>query len=599
MGREREPVRRGWAGGRARPGADDAARGAPRAARGDPRASCASTTLPPGSRACWPISTAAPRYGSRLVRAMSRSAQAGELRSVNPATLEPVGSVPASAPGEVAEAVVDARLAAERWAGSSFAERRALLGRVASALLDAADEIAATVTAETGKPLVESYTAELFVALDNLVWAASNAGRVLAQEPVRFGQPHLRHKRGVLLYEPLGVIGVISPWNFPFGIPLSQAAFAVAAGNAVVVKPSEVTPLSGAWVQRVFREAGAPKRLVQVVQGGAEAGEALVRAPGTAKVVFTGSAETGRRVASLAGERLRPVTLELGGKDPMLVFEDADLDRAVGGRALGQLLQLRPGVLGRRADLRGAAAPGAVRRGADPPRACAPDRSRRGARDRARAADLRAPARARRGAGLGRARSRRGAAARRRAPGHRPSGLVLRADDPDRRRSRGAGPARGDLRAGRHGLAVRGRGRGGAARERLELRPRRKRLDARPREGQTARAPAGCGLGLDERRLVLLRRGPGLVGRDEGIGLRAHTLEARPLRALAGQVRRPRPRALAGGVVVSVQRGRSWTASAGWRECSIARGWGRRFRRRGGTGAGSSRSDGGTFRADE
>ena len=269
------------------------------------------------------------------------------------------------------------------------------------------------------------------------------------------------------------------------------------------------------------------------------------------------------------------------------------------GRALGQLLQLRPGVLGRRADLRGAAAPGAVRRGADPPRACAPDRSRRGARDRARAADLRAPARARRRAGLGGARSRRGATARRRAPGHRPSGLVLRADDPDRRRSRGAGPARGDLRAGRHGLAVRGRGRGGAARERLEFRPRRERLDARPRKGEAARAPAGCGLGLDERRLVLLRRGPGLVGRDEGIGLRAHALEARPLRALAGQVRRPRPRPLAGGVVVSVQRGRSWTASAGWRECSIARGWGRRFRRRGGTGAGSSRSDGGTFRTDE
>jgi succinate-semialdehyde dehydrogenase/glutarate-semialdehyde dehydrogenase len=266
---------------------------------------------------------------------MDRAAQAGELRPVNPATLEPVGSVPVSAPEEVAEAVGDARLAAERWAGASFAERRALLGRAAAVLLDAADEIAATVTAETGKPLVESYTAELFVALDNLVWAASNAGRVLRPEPFRFHQPHLRHKRGCLFYEPLGVIGVISPWNFPFGIAFSQAAFAVAAGNAVVVKPSELTPLSGAWVQRVFREAGAPKRLVQVVQGGAEAGEALVRAPGTAKVVFTGSGETGRRVASLAGERLRPVTLELGGKDPMLVFEDADLDRAVAGALWG------------------------------------------------------------------------------------------------------------------------------------------------------------------------------------------------------------------------------------------------------------------------
>jgi acyl-CoA reductase-like NAD-dependent aldehyde dehydrogenase len=266
---------------------------------------------------------------------MAGEAQVAELRPVNPATLEPVGSVPVSAPEEVAEAVADARLAAERWAQASFDERRVLLGRVAAVVLDAADDIAGTVTAETGKPLVESFTAELFVGLDNLVWAASNAARVLGPERLRFPQPHLRHKRGWLLYEPLGVVAVISPWNFPFGIPFTQAAFAVAAGNAVVVKPSELTPLSGSWVERVFRDAGAPDRLVQVVQGGGETGEALVRAPGIAKVVFTGSGEVGRRVASLAGERLRPVTLELGGKDPMLVFEDADLDRAVAGALWG------------------------------------------------------------------------------------------------------------------------------------------------------------------------------------------------------------------------------------------------------------------------
>jgi len=261
---------------------------------------------------------------------MARSTQVGELRSVKPATLETVGSVRVSPPEEVAEAVADARLAAERWAQASLEERRALLGQVAAAVLDAADEIAATVTAETGKPLVESFTAELFVGLDNLMWAASNLDGVLRPERLRFPQPHLRHKRGWLLYEPVGVIGVISPWNFPFGIPFAQAAFAVAAGNAVVIKPSELTPLSGAWVEKVF-----PDGLVRVVQGAGEAGEALVRSPGIGKVVFTGSGEVGRRVASLAGERLRPVTLELGGKDPMLVFEDADLDRAVAGALWG------------------------------------------------------------------------------------------------------------------------------------------------------------------------------------------------------------------------------------------------------------------------
>jgi acyl-CoA reductase-like NAD-dependent aldehyde dehydrogenase len=267
---------------------------------------------------------------------MARETQAAAvLRSVDPATLEELGSVAVSPPEEVAEAVAEARVAAERWRRTSFAERRALLGAVAQEVLARVDVLAPTVTAETGKPLVESYTAELFVALDNLVWAAANAGRVLRPERLRFAQPHLRHKRGWLLYEPLGVIGVISPWNFPLGIPLTQAAFAVAAGNAVVVKPSDLAPLTGVWVERIFREAGAPEGLVRVVQGGAETGEALVRSPGVAKIVFTGSGGVGRLVAAAAGERLRPVTLELGGKDPMLVFEDADLDRAVAGALWG------------------------------------------------------------------------------------------------------------------------------------------------------------------------------------------------------------------------------------------------------------------------
>jgi acyl-CoA reductase-like NAD-dependent aldehyde dehydrogenase len=266
---------------------------------------------------------------------VATDAQTGELRSVDPATLEELGSVAVAPPEEVAEVVAEASFAAGRWAQSSFAERRALLGAVAQEALARADHLTATVTAESGKPLVESYTAELFVALDNLVWAAANAERVLRDERLRFPQPHLRHKRGWLRYEPLGVVAVISPWNFPLGIPLTQAAFAVAAGNAVVVKPSELTPLTGAWVERLFREAGAPEGLVRVVQGRAETGDALVRAPGVAKIVFTGSGEVGRRVAVTAGERLRPVTLELGGKDPMLVFEDADLDRAVAGALWG------------------------------------------------------------------------------------------------------------------------------------------------------------------------------------------------------------------------------------------------------------------------
>jgi acyl-CoA reductase-like NAD-dependent aldehyde dehydrogenase len=258
-----------------------------------------------------------------------------ELRSVDPATLEPVGTVPVTPPEAIPEIVAEARLAQGRWAATAHAERRALLVRTARYLLDNADELAATTTAETGKPLLESYAAELFLALEHLRWTAASAEQVLRPERVLFTQPYLLHKRGRLLYEPYGVVAVVSPWNFPLGIPFTQTVAAVAAGNAVVLKPSELAPLTGAWVERAFAEAEAPAGLVRVVQGGAGVGELLVGARGIGKVFFTGSTAVGRHVVVAAGERLCPVSLELGGKDAMLVFEDADLDRAVEGALWG------------------------------------------------------------------------------------------------------------------------------------------------------------------------------------------------------------------------------------------------------------------------
>lgn len=266
---------------------------------------------------------------------MAVSAAEGELRSIDPATLEPVGSVSVTPAEAIPEVVAEAAIVQRAWAQSSRVARRALLADVASFLLANADELAGTITAETGKPVLESYTSELFLALEHLRWTAENAGSVLAPERVRFTQPYLWHKRGRLVYEPLGVVAVVSPWNFAFGIPFTQAVAAVGAGNAVVVKPSELAPLSGAWVERAFEEAGAPAGLVRVVQGGGQVGELLVRARGIGKVFFTGSTAVGRRVAAAAGERLCPVSLELGGKDAMLVFDDADLDRAVEGALWG------------------------------------------------------------------------------------------------------------------------------------------------------------------------------------------------------------------------------------------------------------------------
>jgi len=258
------------------------------------------------------------------------------LEPVNPATLLPLGAVPVTEPEAVAEVVVEARLAQRVWGVESHDERSRLLRAVAAVLLETADEVAAAIVAETSKPVVEAVTTEVFVSLDNLVWLARNLGRVLQPERLPLRQAYVLQKRASLHYEPIGVVGIISPWNFPFSIPFTQAASAVAAGNAAIIKPSELTPHSGAWVEELFRRAGAPEGLVRVVQGDGETtGQALVRSAGVDRVVFTGSGEVGRIVAQQAARRLCPVTLELGGKDPMLVLGGADLDRAIEGALWG------------------------------------------------------------------------------------------------------------------------------------------------------------------------------------------------------------------------------------------------------------------------
>ncbi len=258
-----------------------------------------------------------------------------ELVSIDPATLETLGRVPVTPPEALAEVISEARLAQAAFGREPLETRRRLLERVVHALVEDADAIASTISSESGKPLAEAYAHELVVSADALRWHAQNFGSILGDERLAFRQLVLRQKRGAIRYEPLGVIGIVTPWNFPLAIPLRQVAAAVAAGNGAIVKPSELTPLSGAWVEELFRRAGAPPGLVRVVQGAADVGEALVRHRGIAGVVFTGSVEAGRAVGQAAAERLCPAVLELGGKDAMLVLDDADLDRAVEGALWG------------------------------------------------------------------------------------------------------------------------------------------------------------------------------------------------------------------------------------------------------------------------
>jgi succinate-semialdehyde dehydrogenase/glutarate-semialdehyde dehydrogenase len=262
---------------------------------------------------------------------VATTTSASELVSVNPATLEAVGSVPRTAPSEVHGAVERAQAVQAGWARGDARERAVVLRRAAAAVREHADAIADSIVAETAKPRTEAIANELYAAVDQARWLAREAPRVLGDERVRFSQLHLKTKKAWLVYEPLGVVAAITPWNIPFGIPFMQVAAAVAAGNGVVLKPSELTPLTAVWVQRVLEEAGMPAGLVQVVQGEADVGEALVADPGISKVFFTGSVGVGRRIAAAAGARGCPIVLELGGRDPMVVFADADLDRAVDG----------------------------------------------------------------------------------------------------------------------------------------------------------------------------------------------------------------------------------------------------------------------------
>lgn len=258
-----------------------------------------------------------------------------ELVSIDPATLELLGRVPVTPPEELAEIVAEARLAQAAFAREPLAARSRLLARVVHALVEDADAVARSISAETGKPLAEAYAHELVVSVDACRWHAEQLGHVLREERLGFPQLVLRQKRGTIRYEPLGVVAIVTPWNFPLAIPLRQVAAAVAAGNAAIVKPSELTPLTGAWVEELFRRAGAPAGLVRVVQGAGDVGEALVRHRGIGGVIFTGSAAVGRAVAQTAAERLCPTVLELGGKDAMLVLDDADLERAVEGALWG------------------------------------------------------------------------------------------------------------------------------------------------------------------------------------------------------------------------------------------------------------------------
>ena len=258
----------------------------------------------------------------------------GTLESFNPATGELVGTVETIAPEQVQSVVDDVAEVQPFWAQLRLADRARYMRRAADVLVEEMDDVARLLTAEQGKPIVESYTMEVVPTIDALRWCADAGPRILADERIPFPQPFLKAKRASFTYQPLGVVGVIAPWNYPWSIPFGEIALALVAGNGVVLKPASLTPLLGERMQEIFEQAGLPEGLVRNVHGGGAVGQALCEAS-TAKIFFTGSVEVGRRVGEICARRMKGSVLELGGKDPQIVCADADLASAVSGAAWG------------------------------------------------------------------------------------------------------------------------------------------------------------------------------------------------------------------------------------------------------------------------
>ena len=256
------------------------------------------------------------------------------LESFNPATGELVGSVATITPDEVQAVVDDVARIQPAWAELSPNDRGAYLRRAADALLDEIDEIAELLVSEQGKPRAEAYTMELLPTVDALHWCAKAGPKILADEKVPMTQAFTLSKKARFTYEPIGVVGVIAPWNYPWSIPFGEVAIALMAGNGVVLKPASLTPLLGEAIRRVFEKGGLPEGLVRVVHGGGAVGDALAKSS-AGKIFFTGSVEVGRKVGAVCAERLKGSVLELGGKDPMIVCADADLDNAISGAVWG------------------------------------------------------------------------------------------------------------------------------------------------------------------------------------------------------------------------------------------------------------------------
>ncbi len=266
-----------------------------------------------------------------MPRAKAKPSSSEPIISLNPATLEEIGRVMPTPPSDLDAILAEAQRAQRRWAAMTPKERGFAIKRASDYVRCNHAQIAELIARENGKTLTEAYLMEVLPVVDTFAYVARYAAKILEPERIHDPQLFYKTKKHYLERPPIGVVGIISPWNYPFTIPAGEVAIALAAGNAVILKPAPITPLVGDWIKKAFDAAGLPAGLLTVVHGDAEIGQAMCEHLGIGKIFFTGSVEVGRKVASVCGPMLKPYVLELGGKDAAIVCADADLDRAARG----------------------------------------------------------------------------------------------------------------------------------------------------------------------------------------------------------------------------------------------------------------------------
>lgn len=256
-----------------------------------------------------------------------------ELLSVrDPTTGKILSEITQTEKSDVREIYARAAVVQKRWADVPVRERVAAIINLRETLINRIDELAELISNENGKPRFEAMTNEVFAAIELCTFFAKNGETLLKDSPIPMGL--MKHRKSYLNYWPLGTIVVITPWNYPFLLPFGELVMGVLTGNAIIFKPSEITPLIGLKLQELFEEAGFPKGLLTTVIGDGSIGAALIEEK-PAKIFFTGSVATGKKIMRAAADNLTPVNLELGGKDPLIVLADADLDYATSAALWG------------------------------------------------------------------------------------------------------------------------------------------------------------------------------------------------------------------------------------------------------------------------